>query len=401
MYLLWADRKRTRYVLTMAPVAALLTAFWTLPFLFGGAFMTDMTYERRPVGNAPNGQPDSYWQMLFPVRGVDRHPDLRAGHHRPGRLRDPRAAGGCLPRPGRRRVRRVGLHLAAEPPLERPPAAVHVPGPVPAGLHRRLRGGRAGRAPPPPRAARRRGPHAVRGAPLPVGPPGRRAGLVDRAVGHGIVRPRGRRAGVARSTGASTSSAGCPSPPSVSTTARPPTTGCSSGARSRASWTTGPAGTTPATRARPCTASSSRSWARCRSSARSGAAVGRCGSTRPATTCRATAPRWRSCCCRTSRTGASAPWRACTSRRPARRRTTSSPRPPARSRRPTRCAAWPTTTTTSTWPCATCRTSASATTWPSARRSWPRPTPTRISPRCARSGRGPSTRWRTATSSCR
>ncbi len=66
LYLLWADRKRTRYVLTMAPVAALLTAFWTLPFLFGGAFMTDMTYERRPVGNAPNGQPDSYWQMLFP-----------------------------------------------------------------------------------------------------------------------------------------------------------------------------------------------------------------------------------------------------------------------------------------------------------------------------------------------
>ena len=28
--------------------------------------MTDMTYERRPVGNAPNGLPDSYWQMLFP-----------------------------------------------------------------------------------------------------------------------------------------------------------------------------------------------------------------------------------------------------------------------------------------------------------------------------------------------
>ena len=73
MYLLWADRKRTRYVLTMAPVAALLTAFWSLPFLFGGAFMTDMTYERRPVGNAPNGLPDSYWQMLFPYTAwIDR-----------------------------------------------------------------------------------------------------------------------------------------------------------------------------------------------------------------------------------------------------------------------------------------------------------------------------------------
>ena len=73
MFLLWADRKRTRYVLTMAPVAGLLTAFWTLPFLFGGAYMTDMTYERRPVGNAPNGQPDSYWQMLFPYTAwIDR-----------------------------------------------------------------------------------------------------------------------------------------------------------------------------------------------------------------------------------------------------------------------------------------------------------------------------------------
>ena len=73
MFLLWADRKRTRYVLTMAPVAGLLTAFWTLPFLFGGAYMTDMTYERRPVGNAPNGQPDSYWQMLFPYSAwIDR-----------------------------------------------------------------------------------------------------------------------------------------------------------------------------------------------------------------------------------------------------------------------------------------------------------------------------------------
>jgi hypothetical protein len=66
MFLLWVDRKRTRYVLTMLPVAGLLTAFWTLPFLWGGAYMTDMTYERRPVGNAPNGRPDSYWQMLFP-----------------------------------------------------------------------------------------------------------------------------------------------------------------------------------------------------------------------------------------------------------------------------------------------------------------------------------------------
>ena len=84
-----------------------------------------------------------------PLRGVDRHPGLRACRHRPDRLCDPRATGRRLPRPRRGRVRRVGVHLAAEPPVERPPPAVHVPRPVPAGLHRRLRT-RGPRRPPPP-----------------------------------------------------------------------------------------------------------------------------------------------------------------------------------------------------------------------------------------------------------
>jgi hypothetical protein len=66
LFLLYADRKRLKYLVTMAPVAGLLTAFWVLPFYLGGPYMTDMFYDRRPYGNAPNGQPDSYWQMLFP-----------------------------------------------------------------------------------------------------------------------------------------------------------------------------------------------------------------------------------------------------------------------------------------------------------------------------------------------
>ena len=55
--------------------------------------MTDMTYERRPVGNAPNGQPDSYWQMLFPYAAWIDVLIFSPGRHRPGRLRDPRADG--------------------------------------------------------------------------------------------------------------------------------------------------------------------------------------------------------------------------------------------------------------------------------------------------------------------
>ncbi|MGE3328309.1 MAG: hypothetical protein AB7N61_23185 [Acidimicrobiia bacterium] len=66
MFVLYFDRHRFKYGITIAPVVALLVAFWMLPFYFGRDYMTDMRYERRPIGNAPNGLPDSYWQMLFP-----------------------------------------------------------------------------------------------------------------------------------------------------------------------------------------------------------------------------------------------------------------------------------------------------------------------------------------------
>ena len=69
LFALWASRERLRYVLPVGLVAFLLTAFWLLPFKLRQGFGTDMFYERRPVGNAPNGGgkiADSYWQMFFP-----------------------------------------------------------------------------------------------------------------------------------------------------------------------------------------------------------------------------------------------------------------------------------------------------------------------------------------------
>ncbi len=80
-------------------------------------------------------------------------------------------------------------------------------------------------------------------------------------------------------------------------------------------------GTTPGSRARTPIPSSPASWTRWAGSPTSTAAGGPCGSTR--VTSSATAPRWRSCCCRTSPTGASVRWRACTSSRPRPRRSTS------------------------------------------------------------------------------
>ena len=68
LFAVWASRDRLRYVLPVGLVAFLLTAFWLLPFQLRHGFGTDMFYERRPVGDAPNGHkiPDSYWQMFFP-----------------------------------------------------------------------------------------------------------------------------------------------------------------------------------------------------------------------------------------------------------------------------------------------------------------------------------------------
>ena len=55
--------------------------------------------------------------------------DHRSGPHRPRRVGDPGGAGRRLPRDHVHRLRRVGLPVAAEPPVERPPAAVLLPDP--------------------------------------------------------------------------------------------------------------------------------------------------------------------------------------------------------------------------------------------------------------------------------
>ena len=61
LWLIWLDKSRAVYGVTMGVTAVLLSAFWVLPFLFNHAYMTDMKY-----GFRPNGTEDSFWDMFFP-----------------------------------------------------------------------------------------------------------------------------------------------------------------------------------------------------------------------------------------------------------------------------------------------------------------------------------------------
>ncbi|HTN80841.1 MAG TPA: hypothetical protein VMK16_14280 [Acidimicrobiales bacterium] len=56
-FLLYLDRKRFKWLATMVPVGALLTAFWVVPFFMRRHYLTDMGYERRT----------DYINMLFPM----------------------------------------------------------------------------------------------------------------------------------------------------------------------------------------------------------------------------------------------------------------------------------------------------------------------------------------------
>ncbi|MEO5975394.1 MAG: hypothetical protein ABIQ38_09380 [Ilumatobacteraceae bacterium] len=62
MMLIWRDRLRIKWGLSVAGIAALLSAFWVVPFITGHAYMTDMKYEPRPSGSS-----DSFWKMFFPL----------------------------------------------------------------------------------------------------------------------------------------------------------------------------------------------------------------------------------------------------------------------------------------------------------------------------------------------
>ncbi len=56
-FLLYLDRRRFKWLATMVPVGALLTAFWVVPFFMRRHYLTDMGYERRT----------DYVNMLFPL----------------------------------------------------------------------------------------------------------------------------------------------------------------------------------------------------------------------------------------------------------------------------------------------------------------------------------------------
>ncbi len=77
LFVVHPGRARFRWLLTMVPVAGLLTAFWVLPFWWNRDYVNDMGWERLPVPNSqesglayyllPNGLK---WVMAMAVVGV-------------------------------------------------------------------------------------------------------------------------------------------------------------------------------------------------------------------------------------------------------------------------------------------------------------------------------------------
>jgi len=62
LFLFGASRARLRWLATMVPVAALLTAFWVVPFYWQRAYVNDMGWEKLPVLNSHK----SIWTYLTP-----------------------------------------------------------------------------------------------------------------------------------------------------------------------------------------------------------------------------------------------------------------------------------------------------------------------------------------------
>ena len=60
MWIIWMDKTRFVYGLTMGITAVMLSAFWLFPFILSQDYMTDMKY-----GFRPNGGGDSFWDMFF------------------------------------------------------------------------------------------------------------------------------------------------------------------------------------------------------------------------------------------------------------------------------------------------------------------------------------------------
>ncbi|MDJ0770510.1 MAG: hypothetical protein QNJ12_17080 [Ilumatobacter sp.] len=60
--LVWIDRTRLVYALTVGITSLLLIMWWAGPFLLDHEYMTDMKY-----GARPSGADDSFWDMFFPL----------------------------------------------------------------------------------------------------------------------------------------------------------------------------------------------------------------------------------------------------------------------------------------------------------------------------------------------
>jgi hypothetical protein len=58
----WLDRKRFMWALTVGLTSVLLLLWWAGPFVLNHEFMTDMKY-----GPRPEGLEDSFWDMFFPL----------------------------------------------------------------------------------------------------------------------------------------------------------------------------------------------------------------------------------------------------------------------------------------------------------------------------------------------
>jgi hypothetical protein len=65
LWLVWMDAQRFKLGVVVGIGAALVSAFWVLPFLLNHEFMTDMKY-----GYRPNASNDSFWYMFFPWPSV-------------------------------------------------------------------------------------------------------------------------------------------------------------------------------------------------------------------------------------------------------------------------------------------------------------------------------------------
>ena len=61
--LVWIDRTRLTYALTVGLTSVLLLAWWVGPFLLNHDYMTDMKYRGEPN----SGSFDSWWDMFFPL----------------------------------------------------------------------------------------------------------------------------------------------------------------------------------------------------------------------------------------------------------------------------------------------------------------------------------------------